>query len=129
MLIISDTNILSWLQQNAQPATDRIIAKLQVISANGKWTTVVTFQEQTKGWLAAIHHAKTDSQLLRSYQALFELVKSFRTLNGLSFDEYALMVFGDLKSKRLGVGTLDLRIAAIALARGDESRHAERKRF
>lgn len=118
MLVILDTNILSLLQQRAQPATDRIMDKLRMIPANDQWTAVVTFQEQTKGWLAAIHHARTEPQLLRGYQALFELVKSFRTLNVLPFDESALAVFRDLKSKRLGVGTHDLRIASIALARG-----------
>ena len=118
MLVILDTNILSLLQQQAQPATDRIMAKLRMIPANDQWTTVVTFQEQTKGWLAAIHHAHTEPQLLRGYQALFELLKSFRTLNVLPFDVSALAIFRDLKSQQLGVGTHDLRIAAIALARG-----------
>ena len=118
MLVILDTNILSLLQKQVQPATDRIMAKLQRIPADDQWTTVVTFQEQTKGWLAAIQHARTEQQLLRSYQSLLEMLESFRKLSVLPFDATALAIFRELKSKQLGVGTHDLRIASIALARG-----------
>ncbi len=118
MLVILDTNIASLLQKQVRPATDRILARLRMVPVQDRWTTIVTFQEQTKGWLAAIHHARNESQLLVGYQSLFELLARFRRLNVFPFDEAALAVFRDLKAKRLGVGTRDLRIAAIALARG-----------
>lgn len=118
MLMILDTNILSLMQRQVQPATDRITARLCLLPAQDQWTTIITFQEQTKGWLAAIHHARNESQLLAGYRALLELLDDFRKLNVFPFDEDALAIFRNLKAKRLVVGTRDLRIASIALARG-----------
>ena len=118
MLVILDTNIVSLLQRRVQPATDLILAKLRLIPIHERWTTVITFQEQTRGWLAEIHRARNDDQLLWGYRSLSEMLDKFRNLNVLSFDEDALMTFRELKSQKLGVGTHDLRIASIALAHG-----------
>ncbi len=118
MLVILDTNIVSLLQRRVQPATDRILANLRLVPIHEQWTTVVTFQEQTRGWLAEIHRARNDDQLLWAYRSLSEMLDKLRKLNVFPFDEVALMTFRELKSQKLGVGTHDLRIASIALARG-----------
>ena len=118
MLILLDTNILSLLQRQVQPATGQILARLQMAPKHERWTTVITFQEQTRGWLAAIHRARNDDQLLWAYRSLSEMLDKFRNLNVFSFDETAMAIFNNLESQRLGVGTHDLRIASIALARG-----------
>lgn len=118
MRVILDTNIVSLLQRKTQPATDRILAKLRLIPVVDQWTTVVTFQEQTQGWLAAIQSAQTEPQLLWGYQSLQEMLDCFRKLNVFPFDAAAPAIFRELKSQRLGVGTHDLRIASIALACG-----------
>ena len=117
MLVILDTNIVSLLQRRNQPATDRILDKLRLVPTDERWTTVVTFQEQARGWLAAIHRARSDDQILSAYRSLSEMLDKFRTLNVFPFDAAALTTFRRLKSQRLGVGTHDLRIASIALAR------------
>ena len=118
MLVILDTNIISLLQRRVQPATDLILAKLRLVPNDEQWTTVITFQEQTRGWLAEIHRARNDDQLLWAYRSLSEMLDKFRNLNVLPFDEFSLAIFQDLKSQQLRVGTHDLRIASIALARG-----------
>ena len=118
MLVILDTNIVSLLQRRNQPATDRILDKLRLVPIHEQWTTVISFQEQTRGWLAAIHRARSDDQLLWAYRSLSEMLDKFRNLNVLPFDGEALNTFRDLKSQKWGVGTHDLRIASIALARG-----------
>ncbi|MBC7819677.1 MAG: PIN domain-containing protein [Planctomycetaceae bacterium] len=118
MLMILDTNILSLMQRRVQPPTDRITARLCLVPPQDQWTTIVTFQEQTKGWLAAIHHARNESQLLAGYRSLLEMLDDFRKLKVFPFDKDALAIFRELKAKHLGVGTRDLRIASIALARG-----------
>ena len=99
-------------------ATDLILAKLRLIPIHERWTTVITFQEQTRGWLAEIHRARNDDQLLWGYRSLSEMLDKFRNLNVFPFDDVALTTFRELKSQKLGVGTHDLRIASIALARG-----------
>jgi tRNA(fMet)-specific endonuclease VapC len=50
---------------------------------------------------------------------MFErLLSDFARLNVLSFDGAAATIFEALKCQGLRVGTMDLRIAAVALSRG-----------
>ncbi len=46
------------------------------------------------------------------------VLKVFVTMPVLPFDTAAAVVFGGLQAQRIRVGTMDLRIAAIALSRG-----------
>ncbi|MEW4570263.1 hypothetical protein AB1L88_20545 [Tautonia sp. JC769] len=48
---------------------------------------------------------------------LSRVIRGFAAAPVLSFDEAAAETFGDLSARRLRVGTMDLRIAAIAVSR------------
>lgn len=118
MPVILDTNIISLLREDDAPTSSRIVRKMKQLSASEVWTTVVSYQEQLKGWLAEINRPRDDRHLLSAYLALQNTLITFSRLPVMPFDESALEIFQDLKSQQLGVGTHDLRIAAIALARG-----------
>lgn len=118
MPVILDTNTISLLREDDSPMAARIIQKMKQLPASEIWTSVVSYQEQLKGWLAAINRPRTDRYLLWAYAALQNTLITFSRLPVMPFDEAALAVFQELKSQRLGVGTHDLRIAAIALAHG-----------
>lgn len=78
--------------------------------------TIVSFEEQVKGWLAFIHRAQTPARVVWGYQSLQDTLRFFAEQQVLSFDEMAALYFQQLQQQRLRVGTQDLRIAAIALA-------------
>jgi tRNA(fMet)-specific endonuclease VapC len=79
---------------------------------------VVSVQEQARGCLNMINQAKTPAQLLRGYELLFQVIDFFRGHPLVPFDALAITEFDRLKVLKLGMGTLDLRIAAIARSRG-----------
>lgn len=118
MPVILDTNVVSLLRENDSPMSARLVQKMRLLPPSDIWTTVVSYQEQLKGWLAEINRPGNDRQLLNAYAALQNTLVTFTRLPVAPFDESALVIFRDLKSQRLGVGTHDLRIASIALARG-----------
>jgi tRNA(fMet)-specific endonuclease VapC len=80
------------------------------------YTTIITVEEQMRGWLALIAKARKLEREVAAYARLLGLIEYFRDRPILPYDDAASAHFGDLKSRKLRVGTLDLKIAAIALA-------------
>ena len=77
--------------------------------------TVITVEEQLSGWYRQLRRAKDVAHLARIYQRLTDTVTHLSRLRILTFSEQAILHFKTLKASRLGVGSMDLRIAAIAL--------------
>lgn len=112
MAVILDSDMLSILQRRSEPACGR----LEQLPERDVFTTIVTFQEQMRGWLAALHKARTDKRLLLAYAELQSMLRDFCHLNILPFDVAAQTEFRRLRRQKVRVGTTDLRIASIALA-------------
>jgi tRNA(fMet)-specific endonuclease VapC len=112
---ILDTDLLTIQQTRSQPGYDRLQARLRQHPAEAVCTSIVNFQEQVQGWLAAINHWRRPAQLLQAYAELAGLLKYYLQLKVLPFDQAAYDRFVELRQQRLGLGTLDLRIASVAL--------------
>ena len=69
-----------------------------------------------RGWLAFVAKSKTLDQQIYAYQKLHRFLESYRNTSVLDFDEKAVTVFRNLKSQKIRVGTMDLKIAAIAIS-------------
>lgn len=69
-----------------------------------------------RGWLSYIAKSKTVEQQIIAYQKLHRSLESFRNAVVLDFDEKAAAVFKELKSQKIRIGTMDLKIASIAIA-------------
>lgn len=54
---------------------------------------------------------------MRGYQRFGRVLANFSTAQVLPFDDAAATVFDDLRTRRVRIGVMDLRIAAIAVAR------------
>lgn len=80
--------------------------------------TVISVEEQLSGWYTLVRRAKNTSQLSRAYQRLADTVHMLGCFPVLSFTEGAISRFAQLKSLKLRVKHMDLRIAAIALEHG-----------
>ena len=118
MAVILDTDLLTILQRGSEPACSRVQRKLERVPEADVFTTIVSFQEQMQGWLAVLNQARTEKRLLSAYAELQAMLHDFCRLQVLPFDEAAQRQFGVLRRHRTRIGTMDLRIAAIALSRG-----------
>jgi len=80
---------------------------------------VISFQEQMRGWLGRLGRLTSAPQLGDWYDRLVgRMFPIWRQYALLSFSEPAILRFQHLRSLRLNVGMMDLRIAAIALENG-----------
>jgi tRNA(fMet)-specific endonuclease VapC len=80
--------------------------------------TVITVEEQLSGWYSLLRQARASADLTRVYDRLVETVMFFSSIHILSFTQPAVAQYDQLRSMRLRIGTLGLRIATIALASG-----------
>ena len=80
------------------------------------FTTIVTIQEVSQGWLAEINSRKPGREQLRAYQQFQEAVDTFPNITILPFDEEAAEAFHRLQGLKLRGGTMDKKIAAIAIS-------------
>jgi tRNA(fMet)-specific endonuclease VapC len=68
-----------------------------------------------RGWLAVVNRADNVYHQVPAYQALLRLFAFFARWEVLPFDEQAADMFTRLRQQRMRIGTMDLKIAAIAL--------------
>lgn len=69
------------------------------------------------GW-AEIHRRTAGRDQVRAYRQFQNAIEAFGDITLLSFDEEAAEVFERLRALRLNVGTMDLKIAAVAISHG-----------
>ena len=77
----------------------------------------MSFHEQVLGWNAYISRSRTEEGVIRGYRMFRQILSDFAAAQVLAFDETASAAFQSLRKQRIRIGTMDLRIAAIALAR------------
>ena len=81
--------------------------------------TIITVEEQIKGRFKLIKQANSSAKLIRAYAALQSSVVYFNTITVLPFNEAANIHYENLRQQKIRIGTQDLRIASIALSRGN----------
>lgn len=114
-MIILDTDLLSVVQRADSSEYDTLVGKLD--SADDEvGVSIVGFEEQMRGWLAYIARAKSSNQQIEAYAKLHALLEDFTARPVLDFDRQSAIEFERLKKFKVRIGTMDLRIAAIALA-------------
>jgi tRNA(fMet)-specific endonuclease VapC len=115
MPVILDTDHLSVLRWQEQPACDRLLARLEKLAADDIATTIVSFHEQVRGWMAYLNRATKPPQIVLAYAKLEAMWRSFLKMNVLSFTDAAQVQFAQTKRQCPRLQTMDLRIASIAL--------------
>ena len=114
MTYVLDTDSLS-LWQHGHPA---LSARVAEHSPGDLAIAVITVQEQLDGWHSQLSRAKRRDQLARVYDRLAGSVRFLARLQILSFTEPAISRYEHLRSLKLNVGKMDLRIAATVLEHG-----------
>jgi tRNA(fMet)-specific endonuclease VapC len=116
---VLDTDTLSVIQRRAEPQLTRLKGRLDVVPPGTiVWVTIVSFEEQLRGWLEYIKRAKPQDLPAR-YAKLRELNEDFATRPVLPFDTAAADTYERLLHANTRVGAMDLRVAAIAISRDE----------
>jgi tRNA(fMet)-specific endonuclease VapC len=82
------------------------------------YLSIVSFHEQVIGWHGYINRAKGSAEVVHGYVMFQQVLADFAKANVVLFDDAAAQEFESLRAGRVRIGTMDLRIAAIALTRG-----------
>ncbi len=80
--------------------------------------TIVTTEEQFRGWLDAIRRHNGSLRQLWAYQGLLDAVLFSQQVTILPFDQAAYQQFEALRQQKIRIGSQDLRIASITLTLG-----------
>jgi tRNA(fMet)-specific endonuclease VapC len=117
-MFLLDTDHITILQRRTPPLAARMLSRMAQHPPGEFHVSIVSFHEQVLGWNSYISRARTGSDAVRAY-AMFDLVLTeFAKARPVPFDEPSAAMFDSLRAQRVRVGTLDLRLAAIALVRG-----------
>ena len=115
-MIILDTDHISVLQYVDSPTVSNLRSRLTAAWPRKVATTAITLEEQTRSWLGLIHRYKEVHRQVPYYDRLIQLFDFFAHWSVLPFDDAAADEFNRLRGERIRIGTMDLKIASIALA-------------
>lgn len=117
-MVVLDTDHLSLLEWRAGTDARRLRERLRSVDPASVVSTIISFEEQMRGWLAQLAKARTMAQQLNTYSRLSRHVRTFREIPLLEFDERTAVEFQRLRKSYPRIGSMDLKIAAIVLVQG-----------
>lgn len=116
-MYLLDTDYLIILQRRSQPFFGKIAASMSQFTPADFYISIPTVHEQILGANAYISRARNIAGVIKGYRMIEVSMRDYQRFQVLPFDDAAAEIFSDLQ-KTLRVGTMDLRIASIALANG-----------
>jgi tRNA(fMet)-specific endonuclease VapC len=117
MIYILDTDVFTLAELPDSPEYLRLHAKVLQLEADDKLaTTIITYEEQTRGWLAYAAKSRDISHQIKAYERLKRHLRVYLNFDVLDFDEVAGNEFERLRASKLRIGAADLKIASIALS-------------
>ena len=116
-MFLLDTDCLGIFQRGSQLEARALGKRMEDYEPSDFYVTIVSFQEQVSGWNAYLNRAKTTESVVRAYRKLLDLLRDFGHHQVLPFDELAATQFWSFRGQNVRIGTLDLRIAAVAISR------------
>jgi tRNA(fMet)-specific endonuclease VapC len=116
-LYLLDTDHLGIIQRQTQPEFARLIGRVGQHSPDVFFVPIICFHEQVSGWNSYLHRARTSKAVTRAYAMFQQILVDFAKMSVAPFDTPAAEQFEALRAAGIRIGTMDLRIAAIALSR------------
>lgn len=114
-MVLLDTDHISLIDRGGT-AGQNIRARLANVPLEDISACVISYEEQIRGWAAVIAQARTIERQIPFYRELQRLLRFYCNTPMLPFDEKAAAEFEKLQKAGIRIGTMDLKIAAIALA-------------
>ena len=112
-MYLLDTDHISLIDRSE----GRIIrARLASVSPDEVFASIISYEEQMRGWLAHLNSLRRTDQQIDGYIRLERMLQFYCATPLLPFDPKAMEHFQRLWIARVRIGTMDLKIASIALA-------------
>lgn len=100
MTWILDTDTVTLFEKQNPLVKQRV----NQVSIGNIAVTVITVEEQMRGWLDAIRKSSNAQRLAWGYLGLRQGVEFFNTLRVLDFDEKAIDCYRQLKEQKIRIG-------------------------
>lgn len=113
-MLVLDTDHLTALERHGQstPLFRRLDESLEPLAV-----TIVTIEEQLRGCLAEIHRRNKDVyDQIAIYRRLESNLAFPASLKTLGWSDTAADIFTDRRRQKIRIGSVDLKIASIAIA-------------
>lgn len=111
MIYVLDTDILSLLGHKDAPEAPRIRRRIaELPGEHSVVTTVINYEEQMRGWMAALSRAGSFAAEIQIYARLLQHLGTYRRMTVLGYETAAAAMVKRFRSQRLP-------IAAIVLSR------------
>jgi tRNA(fMet)-specific endonuclease VapC len=114
-MYILDTDHLGILQRQTSPQFGSLMRRISQYPESSFFVTIISFHEQIMGWNAYLVRARDAAGVVRGYSRLEGILADFAGSQILSYTPAAADLFEELRRQRIRIGTMDLRIGAIAL--------------
>lgn len=114
-MYLFDTDHMSLIEHGGVEY-ERIKGQLRTVPPDDVATTIISYEEQTRGWLARIAQKTTPERQVSVYSELKRQLKNYCDIAVIDFDRNAAADFNRLRQSSVRIGTMNLKIAAIALA-------------
>jgi len=114
-MYLFDTDHITLLDRGGEEG-ERLRVRLTSVPPAEAVASVVSYEEQMRGWLAYIAQLRAVDRQVVGYQRLTQMLEFYCATPLLPFDAHAAEQFRRLWRARLRIGTMDVKIAAIALA-------------
>jgi len=115
-MLILDTDHLTIIQRATEPAYTSLRTRLRQDASSEICTTIINVEEQMRGWLTVLAQTRDMRQEVAAYRRLHALLTFFGDITVLDFTTAAADLFLQLRRARVRIGSMDLKIAAIALS-------------
>ncbi len=114
-MLLLDTDHVVEYQKGTSATARRLEARLDG-ATEPVATTIITVEEITRGWLAAVRRSNEPRDWILPYAKLQQLFDFFTEWNVIEWNDAAAGRFQALRRERVRVKTMDMKIASIALA-------------
>ena len=117
-MILLDTGHLSLLKYPTNPRCEALTARLAASPDQEIGTTIISVEEQWRGWLAVIARNQEVRRQVKAYGELVALLDFLNCWTVLPFDDDAATRFERCRGDGIRIGSMDLKIACIGLVHG-----------
>lgn len=117
-MVVLDTDHMSPLEWSDVGGSMPLRARLAALSPAEVATTIISYEEQTRGWMAYLARTRSLTHQVEVYRRLRRQLENYCRIPVLAFDEQAAATLQRLRCTRIRIGTMDLKIAAITLSHG-----------
>lgn len=107
MIYLLDTDHISLLDRGGSEAQN-IRARLARVSSREVFASIISYEEQMRGWNALIARTRATHQQIPFYRELEKLLGFYCITPLLPFDTDAAIVFDRFRQEHVRIGSMDL---------------------